>query len=228
MDELAVYNRALSRCEVLEHSRAYAGTPAPAPDFEEVAKLTASDSAPGDIFGWSVAIDCDTAVIGALIDQGDDDDDAGSVYVFTRSAGVWSEQDKLTASDVAAADGFGGSVAIDGDTAVIGATFDDDNGDSSGSAYVFAPNPVIVAIENLIRTVVRSNLQQGIENALAGKLDAVAQALDGTNENNHVAAFNILNAFIQNVEAQRGSQLTNAAADQLVAGAQAIIDLLTS
>ena len=77
----------------------------------------------GDVFGYSVSIDGDTAVIGAY---GDDDNGSysGSAYVYVRSNGVWSEQAKLTASDGAASDRFGYSVSIDGDTAVIGAYFD--------------------------------------------------------------------------------------------------------
>ena len=114
------------------------------------------------------------------------------------------------------------------DTAVIGDFGNDDIGSGSGSAYVFAPDPIIVAIEELITMVLSLNLQQGIENTLDAKLDAAIQALDDVNQNNDIAAFNMLNVFIQNVEAQRGSHLTNTAADQLVAGAQAIIDLLTT
>ena len=102
--------------------------------WTEQAKLTASDGAASDLFGRSVAVDGDTAVIGA-----DDDDDngtnSGSAYVFTRSGTTWSQQAKLTASDATPADRFGGSVAVDGDTAVIGASFADDF--LSGSAYVF-------------------------------------------------------------------------------------------
>ena len=102
--------------------------------WSEQAKLTASDAATSDYFGYSVAIDGDTAVIGAYLN---DDDNSGSTYVYVRSNGVWSEQAKLTASDAATSDYFGYSVAIDGDTAVIGAYWDDDNGSNSGSAYVF-------------------------------------------------------------------------------------------
>ncbi|MDB4363625.1 hypothetical protein N9Z31_05680 [Pseudomonadales bacterium] len=86
--------------------------------FEQ--KLTASDGAGLDYFGWSVSISGDTAVIGA---RGDDDNgsNSGSAYVYVRSNGVWSEQQKLTASDGAADDYFGWSVSISGDTAVMGA-----------------------------------------------------------------------------------------------------------
>ena len=102
----------------------------------QVAKLTASDGAAGDEFGDSVAVDGDTMVVGA---RRDDDNalEPGSAYVFTRQSGAWSPAAKLTASDGAFRDHFGGSVAVDGDTVVVGALWDDDNGSDSGSAYVF-------------------------------------------------------------------------------------------
>ena len=104
--------------------------------WSEQHKLTASGGAANDRFGLSVSISGDTAVIGA---SGDDDngDASGSAYVYVRSNGVWSEQQKLTASDGALGDYFGYSVSISGKTAVIGAYRDDDNGSSSGSAYVY-------------------------------------------------------------------------------------------
>ena len=106
--------------------------------WSEQAKLTASDGTSSDIFGNSVSIDGDTAVIGARLDDDDDNgSDSGSAYVYVRSNGVWTEQAKLTASDGASSDYFGSSVSIDGDRAVIGAYFDDDNGSYSGSAYVY-------------------------------------------------------------------------------------------
>ena len=106
--------------------------------WTEQAKLTASDGAPGDIFGVRVALDGDTALISA---RRDDDKimgvNAGSAYIFTRSGTTWSQQVKLTAPDGAADDRFGRSVALQGDTALIGAMFQDDKGKNSGSAYVF-------------------------------------------------------------------------------------------
>ena len=106
-------------------------------NWSEVQKLTASDGAAFDYFGNSVSISGNYAVIGAY---GDDDNGAnsGSAYVFERDgAGVWSEVQKLTASDGADNDYFGVSVSISGDYAVIGAYTDDDNGANSGSAYIF-------------------------------------------------------------------------------------------
>jgi hypothetical protein len=105
--------------------------------WSQQAKLVAADGAADDVFGWSVAVDGGTAVIGAI---GDDDrgDRAGSAYVFVRAAdGTWSQQAKLTAADGVDFDFFGASVSVSGDTAVIGAWGDDDRGNVSGSAYVF-------------------------------------------------------------------------------------------
>ena len=104
--------------------------------WSEQQKLTASDAAGGDVFGWSVAVDGETAAVGAVIDD-TGVTDSGSAYVFTRSAGVWSEQQKLTASDPATGDAFGWSIAASGDTAIVGAHEDDDGGTGSGSAYVY-------------------------------------------------------------------------------------------
>lgn len=99
-------------------------------------KLTASDGGGGDLFGRRVAISGDTAAIGA---DGNDAPagDSGAVYVFTRTSGTWTQQQKLTPSDGAGGDRFGFSVGISGDTVVAGAIFDADLGAQSGSAYVF-------------------------------------------------------------------------------------------
>ena len=98
-------------------------------------KLTSSDAARGDHFGGDVSISGDTAIVKAL----GDDNFSGAAYIFTRSIddGVWSEQAKLTASDGEEGDGFGFSVSISGDTAMVGATDDDHAGTQSGSAYIY-------------------------------------------------------------------------------------------
>ena len=102
----------------------------------EIDKLTASDAADGDIFGWPVAIDGDYAIIGALRDDLTGTEE-GSAYAFKRNGDTWVEIDKLTASDAADGDFFGWSVAIDGDYAIIGALQDDLTGTEEGSAYAF-------------------------------------------------------------------------------------------
>jgi hypothetical protein len=105
--------------------------------WQQIAKLTADDGASNDEFGSSVDIDGDVAVIGAFGD-GDNGDYSGSAYVYEQHAdGTWQQIAKLTADDGASSDYFGYSVAIDAGVAVIGADGDDDNGSSSGSAYVY-------------------------------------------------------------------------------------------
>ncbi len=109
---------------------------------EEIRKLTASDAAAEDEFGYSVSISGDTAVVGAYLDD-DAGSQSGSAYVFERNQGGadnWGEVKKLTASDAAAEDEFGYSVSISGDTAVVGAYLNDDAGPQSGSAYIFERN----------------------------------------------------------------------------------------
>jgi hypothetical protein len=106
--------------------------------WSEQAKLLASDKDGGDLFGWSVALDGDTAVIGAYLNDGGSTLNSGAAYVFTRSGGVWTEQAKLLASDKDRIDFFGRSVALDGDTTIIGTPFKDDSGlNNNGTAYVF-------------------------------------------------------------------------------------------
>ena len=106
-------------------------------NWSEETKLTASDGAVYDFFGWSVSLSDDYALIGA---DGDDDNGevSGSAYIFYFDGSNWSEQVKLTASDGTVGDLFGSSVSLSGDYALIGAHDDGDNGDASGSAYVYA------------------------------------------------------------------------------------------
>ena len=100
--------------------------------WTEQAKLVASDGGAADRFGQAVTISGDTVVVGAFWHDEGVNLDQGAAYVFTRSGGIWTQQAKLTASDGSSEDQFGFSVAVSGDTAVIGAPSDD-----QGSAYVF-------------------------------------------------------------------------------------------
>jgi hypothetical protein len=96
-------------------------------------ELIASDAAAGDNFGSSAAIDGDTAVFGAFLEG-----TGGSAYVFTRSGTTWTQQAKLTGSTVVSGDEFGYSVAISGDTIVVGARAESSTDDAyNGDAYVF-------------------------------------------------------------------------------------------
>jgi hypothetical protein len=137
--DTAVIGARLDDADDFDSGSAYVFTRGGDGVWTEQQKLTASDGASSDFFGMRVAVDGDTVVIGAEADD-DDGESSGAAYVFARSAGVWTEQQKLTASDAEAGDWFGSAVAVDGDTAIIGAERDDDNGNNSGSAYVFTRN----------------------------------------------------------------------------------------
>jgi hypothetical protein len=105
----------------------------------ETARLTASDGAAGDHFGGAVAVDSALVVIGASSDD-DLGSNSGSVYLFERPAGGWTdmtETDKLTAPDGESGDLFGGAVAILKDTLVVGAVR---HGiyPNEGTVYVFS------------------------------------------------------------------------------------------
>jgi len=106
------------------------------------AKLTASDGAAGDLFGWSVAISGDTVVVGAPHAAIGGQTRQGAAYVFVKPAGVWATTSiyaaKLTASDGTLNDNFGWSVAISGDTVVVGSSNALIGGHTNqGAAYVF-------------------------------------------------------------------------------------------
>lgn len=98
--------------------------------------ISPSDPLAGHLFGSSVAIAGDLAVVGA---PGDDDkgDRAGAAYVFQRNGTSWQQIAELHAGDGDAADLFGCSVAISGSMVLVGASDDETYGPYSGSAYVF-------------------------------------------------------------------------------------------
>ena len=93
------------------------------------AKLLPSDGAPGRDFGRGTAIDGDTVLIG-------DPWGGGAAYVFTRSGSVWTERAKLVAGD-ALSGRFGENVALEGQTALVGAHYSRQLDEFSGAAYLF-------------------------------------------------------------------------------------------
>ncbi len=95
------------------------------------AKLTAADGVDFAEFGGPIALSGDTALIGVRNDA-ENGNAAGAAYVFTRTGSTWSQQAKLIAADGDDGDNFGKSVALFGDTALIGAT-----GANANAAYVF-------------------------------------------------------------------------------------------
>ena len=173
-------------------------------------KLTAFGAAAGDEFGISVAVDGDTILVGAHLEDANDDDtdpnnnvtDSGAAYIFTKFSGVWDnapvsgnhrvETAKLVAADGAADDEFGISVALDGDTAVIGTRKDDDNGNQSGSAYVFTKvSGVWSQKAKLIASDGAANDEFGISVAVDGDTIVVGahQNDADTNNNDEGAAY---------------------------------------
>jgi hypothetical protein len=102
-------------------------------DGNQLAKITASDGAAYDYFGFSVAVGSGRIVVGAYLDD-DNGTDSGSAYIFDLDG---NQLAKITASDGASFDRFGWSVAVGSGRIVVGATLDDDNGSNSGSAYIF-------------------------------------------------------------------------------------------
>jgi hypothetical protein len=109
--------------------------------WTQQARLTANDGASLDLFGWAVALDGDTAIVGAYNGPGAASPDQGAVYVFVRSGTTWTQQARLNSSDGVAAGLFGTAVALDGDTALVGA-FDYRVSPTlaPGAAYVFVRN----------------------------------------------------------------------------------------
>jgi sugar lactone lactonase YvrE len=108
------------------------------PTWTQQQELMASDDAPTDYLGMSVSVSGDTAVVGADNKTVNSNGGQGAAYVFVRTGGVWSQQQKLTANDGAANDHFGCSVSVSGDAAVIGADNKTVNSNGGmGAAYVF-------------------------------------------------------------------------------------------
>lgn len=107
----------------------------PAALWQQQARLTAASGAAHDQFGWAVAISGNRAIVGAREDNPQvGGSHLGSAYIFVRSGSTWTEERKLVPSDGVAQSIFGFSVAISGNTAIVGAPF---GGDGRGKAYVY-------------------------------------------------------------------------------------------
>jgi hypothetical protein len=134
--------------------------------WSQQAYLKASNTGTGDHFGRGLAIEGDTIVIGAPLEQSNakgvnglqtdnSADDAGAAYVFTRTSSIWTQTDYLKASNTEASDNFGwpGAVAISGSCIAVGSPLEDssavgtngvqndNNLSNSGAAYLFEINP---------------------------------------------------------------------------------------
>lgn len=107
--------------------------------WSQQGKLDPSDGALKDAFGFSVDLSGDTALIGAPSGPTAVNADTGVAYVFVRNGTTWSFQQKLVGILISAADRIGESVGLDGNTAIVGAPFDDvvNVGNDAGSVYIF-------------------------------------------------------------------------------------------
>lgn len=123
--------------------------------WSETAKLnTSAEENMGLIFGNAVALSENVALIGAYDDNGVT---PGSAYGFERQPdGTWEETSTLLAADGVRGDLFGISVALSENFFVIGASYDDDNGNNAGLAYVFDRN---VSTSSELSNVVPSALE---------------------------------------------------------------------
>ena len=111
-------------------------------NWGEVKILSASDKADNDHFGYSVAVSDEIVIVGAY-EAASGGTYRGQVYVFSRNQGgtnTWGQVKILSASDKADNDWFGYSVAVSGDTGVIGAFYAASGGTNRGKAYVFSRN----------------------------------------------------------------------------------------
>ena len=139
--------------------------------WTQTAKLTAADAAPGDRFGYSVFLKGNTLAIGAYNDD-DNGTDSGSTYIFQRQAdGSWTQVNKIIAPDGAETDWFGYSVSTDGNNLIVGAFRDDDNGNQSGSAYIYSLDSTNVG--NLVPNAVADSISVE-ENSLNNTVDVIA------------------------------------------------------
>ncbi len=162
--------------------------------WEQKAKLEAIDAARGAQLGFAVALSGGTLVVGAPYDS-DHGTRAGSVYVFELSGGNWTQNAELHANnDGRPFDLFGSSVAIDGSTLVVGASFADHLGEflNFGAAYVFekslgswSQTKKLVAAEAFRR----GNIQFGASVAIRGSLIAAGAPGDDVSGQNAGSAY---------------------------------------
>ncbi len=172
--------------------------------------LKASNTEGSDFFGYSVAIAGDTVVVGAIIESssaigvdGDQSDNsvggAGAAYVFTRSGNTWSQQAYLKASNPNFNDQFGHSVAISGDTVVIGAHLEgsnatgvggsqnDNTAPQAGAVYVFTRSGNIWSQQTYLKASNTNTRDQfGHSVAISGEtvvIGAIAESSNATGTN---------------------------------------------
>jgi hypothetical protein len=193
------------------------------PTFVEAAKLVPSDGAEFDLFGQSIAISGDTVVVGANADD-DNGTNSGSAYVFVRSGGNWTLQQKLVPAGVETEDRFGGWVDIDGDTIVAASSLDDDLGNNAGAAYVFVRNGTVWSQQQKLVASDGADGDQFSQQAVAISGDTIICGNGGDDDNGIVAGSAYV--FVRNgsVWTEQQKLLPSDAATQDLFGTTADID----
>ncbi len=152
---------------------AYVFTPANAArsEWQETAKLAATDGRVGDMFGSSVGVSGDLIVVGSPhhLDLGTA---SGSAYIFQLQAGTWNQIAKLTPADGNNGDEFGVSLAFSGDTILVGSRRDDNRGLDAGSVYIYERNQGGAGNWGLVKTIHASDPENGDQFGYALSIDA--------------------------------------------------------
>ncbi|HPG38877.1 MAG TPA: FlgD immunoglobulin-like domain containing protein [bacterium] len=157
--------------------------------WPETQKLLASGNPDStDYFGYTVNIDGDYAIIGSPWSD-DDGEKSGSAYIFKLDGTTWLQQAKLTAFDGAPDDRFGISAAISGDYALVGAFFDDDFGNRSGSAYIFKRDGEVWSQQTkLVPADSDTNDWFGVNVSLTGDYAVICSRYDDNEKGNDAGA----------------------------------------
>jgi hypothetical protein len=158
-------------------------------NWTQAETLISKDADAYDGFGSSVAVSGDgsTIVVGAPSDEDPNGSEAGSAYVFSQSSGYWAQSEKLVAADGDSSDSFGSSVGVSdgGETALVGARFDEDpNGKYAGSAYTFdlAPSSTEETTGGTGRLQIGNAIGTDIRNNTVATVELVVTSQDGSTD----------------------------------------------
>jgi hypothetical protein len=158
--------------------------------FVEKTRLLAQDAEIGNNYGNSVAISGDTAIVGAYLDDTGGFNGRGSAYIYVRNGSTWTQQQEITPGDTGTSKWFGYSVAIDGDTVVVGAILD---ANSRGSAYVFVRNGSTWTQQQKLAPTTSNVIHQfGISVDISGNtavIGAPGETINGTNQQGSAYVF---------------------------------------
>jgi len=154
-------------------------------------KQTASDAAAGDQFGYAESVNGGVMVVGAIRDN-ENGSNSGSAYVYRYDGNNWVEEQKLIASDAAAGDFFGSSVAVYGDVIIVGAFQDD----GTGSAYVYRYNGSSwIEEQKLVASDAAADDYFGLSVSVSGDVIVVA-AYGSDNAGSQTTATNAGSAYV--------------------------------